>query len=761
MSRRPSTPPSSSANNQQYLNTINSASGFKSISPPTYSANSISNSLQKQSSSEKGSSPSPSPSGFNHQDLVPIHSNPFARPDPPSEVQYNWGEDAASTIAPDDSVSQLDRRFTGKRTLNGPRALPSSSLQQQRQQATIAEEEHEVESYGWVDPNSINNNNGGAGNGNGDGTIVGLSGRAVPRTTGEYGDPYDQDQDQDQDPDSYGYRHQHSRSSGSRGMMMDVDPSSSSANIPLVSSAAPMAGGAYAYEQGSGSQGGGGGGASIVKPYQGYAAVGKQDESEGEEYDDGYAAYSRTRDGDLERAVRDGTGTTTTRDKGGIRGVVGSGIASAFSGSLGYVKSLRSGGSGKGDDGDHKEERYGEDEDSYYNNNSAATGTYPPTQVGRGTTNKDLLSSSDMKPAPTLLRLLYDTTPTPIRIEEHKRGVGVQRHPWACWTLSVVMTVVLVVELVRMAKLTGSPIQTKPSFNVMIGPSGSVLIDLGARFAGCMKFVTGVSDIDWVCLANSNSATITASEATCTMSDICGFGGFPTASPNQSFRFFVPIFLHAGIVHIILNLLAQCVSAAQVERQMGTPKFLLVYFPAGIFGFVLGANFALVGQPSVGASGAIFGTHAAILVDLLAHWGIEYRPKRKLFYLILEIVVGLALGLVPGVDNFAHIGGFAMGLLMSIILLPIIHQTRLHMIVFIVIRCIAAPLVFVMFIVLIKNFYDNDPAEACEWCRYLSCWPTASNNHCKGTGLETISSTSSIWFGTLVAYLITFVPALL
>ena len=46
---------------------------------------------------------------------------------------------------------------------------------------------------------------------------------------------------------------------------------------------------------------------------------------------------------------------------------------------------------------------------------------------------------------------------------------------------------------------------------------------------------------------------------------------------------------------------------------MGTPKFLVLYLSAGIFGFVLGSNFALVGQPSVGASGAIFGTHAALL----------------------------------------------------------------------------------------------------------------------------------------------------
>ena len=39
-----------------------------------------------------------------------------------------------------------------------------------------------------------------------------------------------------------------------------------------------------------------------------------------------------------------------------------------------------------------------------------------------------------------------------------------------------------------------------------------------------------------------------------------------------------------------------------------------------------GGNFALVGQPSVGASGAIYGTQAAVFVDLMAHWKIERKP---------------------------------------------------------------------------------------------------------------------------------------
>ena len=41
---------------------------------------------------------------------------------------------------------------------------------------------------------------------------------------------------------------------------------------------------------------------------------------------------------------------------------------------------------------------------------------------------------------------------------------------------------------------------------------------------------------------------------------------------------------------------------------IGTIPFLLVYFAGGIYGFILGGNFARVGIPSVGASGALFAT---------------------------------------------------------------------------------------------------------------------------------------------------------
>lgn len=72
------------------------------------------------------------------------------------------------------------------------------------------------------------------------------------------------------------------------------------------------------------------------------------------------------------------------------------------------------------------------------------------------------------------------------------------------------------------------------------------------------------------------------------------------------------------------------------------------------------SQFALSGLASMGASGAIFGTHAAVGVDLVLHWSLIERPGRLLFALLFEIIVGIGLGYIPGIDNFSHIGGFAM-----------------------------------------------------------------------------------------------------
>ncbi|KAK7064295.1 rhomboid-like protein [Favolaschia claudopus] len=318
------------------------------------------------------------------------------------------------------------------------------------------------------------------------------------------------------------------------------------------------------------------------------------------------------------------------------------------------------------------------------------------------------------------------------RIDMKKRGVGRQRYPFLVWILTVAMVATFIYELIENNKAQGTPVSFKPVVNPMLGPSSTTLINVGARFPPCMKFVQDVPPTMQIgCLNN------TANPATeiCTIEEICGFGGFHGKDPNQWFRFITPIFLHAGFIHLILNMLAQLTVSAQVEREMGTGGFFITYFAAGIFGNVLGANFALVARPSIGASGSIFGCIAVTWVDLFAHWKYHYRPVRKLVFMTIELIIGVAVGYIPYVDNFAHLGGFLMALFVGTIFYPVISVSRRHKIIMTSARILAIPVAVILFVLLTRNFYTSDPYAACEGCRYLSCFPTSSNNHCKGTGL--------------------------
>jgi len=323
------------------------------------------------------------------------------------------------------------------------------------------------------------------------------------------------------------------------------------------------------------------------------------------------------------------------------------------------------------------------------------------------------------------------------QIENKKRGIGRQKYPFVVWALTVAMIGVFINELVVNSRAQGTPVSFHPVVNPMLGPSTSALINLGARFPPCMKLVDGVPlSTEFGCLNN----TANPPDILCSLEEICGFGGFHDKAPNQWFRFITAIFLHAGFVHILLNMFAQLTVSAQIEREMGSGGFLLTYFAAGIFGNVLGGNFALVGSPSIGASGAIFGTLAVTWVDLFAHWKYQYRPVRKLILMTIELLVGIAIGYIPYVDNFAHLGGFLMGLLVGTTLYPVISATKRHKLIMWGFRLLAIPLAIVLFVVLVRNFYTSNPYAACSGCRYLSCFPTAANNHCKGTGLSTSST---------------------
>ena len=94
---------------------------------------------------------------------------------------------------------------------------------------------------------------------------------------------------------------------------------------------------------------------------------------------------------------------------------------------------------------------------------------------------------------------------------------------------------------------------------------------------------------------------------------------------------------------------------------------------------MLGGKFAATMIASTGASGCLFGILALTLLDLIYRWNERTSPVRELMFLIGDILVSFVLGLLPGLDNFSHIGGFLSGLVAGICILhsPNTLRTRI------------------------------------------------------------------------------------
>lgn len=328
-----------------------------------------------------------------------------------------------------------------------------------------------------------------------------------------------------------------------------------------------------------------------------------------------------------------------------------------------------------------------------------------------------------------------------------------KRLPWFTMVVSAAQIVVFIVEFVRMGVETGSPLQLKPSVNPMLGPSPYLLINMGARYGPCMHYIDKITngDILWPC-ANSTSMDTNV----CSLRELCGFD-FKPQGAYQWWRLITAIFLHSGIIHLAFNMLLQILLGGRLEKDIGVVRFVIIYFVSGVGGFLLSANFAGTGMASVGASGAIFGIIGIDLLDLLYNWDTYKHPMRNLLLHIAEIIINFVLGLLPGLDNFAHIGGLAMGVLSGVAILqspqklwqqtqsqsrshtsdavtpfedasidplrPAMHFVRRpwQWCAYGLVRIIAGLLVVAFYVLLAINFSRG--GGHCSWCKYLSCLP--------------------------------------
>lgn len=210
---------------------------------------------------------------------------------------------------------------------------------------------------------------------------------------------------------------------------------------------------------------------------------------------------------------------------------------------------------------------------------------------------------------------------------------------------------------------------------------------------------------------------------------------------HQGWRLITCIWLHAGVIHIVVNMFSLLFIGIKLEQEFGFLRIGIVYLISGLGGSLLSALF-LRNSISVGASGALFGLLGAMLSELLTNWTMYSNKCAALITLVVVVVINLAIGILPHVDNFAHIGGFLSGFLAGFVLLikpraeemaynnyggfPFRRKHKLYQYILCVIALILLIVGFTVAMVMVLRGVDGN--KKCAWCHYLSCVPTSKWN---------------------------------
>jgi membrane associated rhomboid family serine protease len=131
-------------------------------------------------------------------------------------------------------------------------------------------------------------------------------------------------------------------------------------------------------------------------------------------------------------------------------------------------------------------------------------------------------------------------------------------------------------------------------------------------------------------------------------------------------------FTHVQLWHIGFNMLALYLLGPQLEAMLGRVRFLALYLLSGLFGSLAVYWLSPVNQPTVGASGAIFGLMGALLV-------VAVKVRGNVQALLGLLAVNAVITVIGAgyISWQGHLGGFVGGVLIALVLVyaPRRHRT--------------------------------------------------------------------------------------
>ena len=132
---------------------------------------------------------------------------------------------------------------------------------------------------------------------------------------------------------------------------------------------------------------------------------------------------------------------------------------------------------------------------------------------------------------------------------------------------------------------------------------------------------------------------------------------------GEIYRVITAGFLHAGLLHLGLNMFALYVLGTLLEPAIGTMRFVGIYAVSVIAGS-FGALLLDPNELTVGASGGIFGLMAAAFL-IARHRGLDQLASQVGFFVVINLVFTFS---IPNISIGGHLGGLIGGGLAALLI---------------------------------------------------------------------------------------------
>ncbi|KAF7490808.1 Inactive rhomboid protein 1 [Sarcoptes scabiei] len=177
------------------------------------------------------------------------------------------------------------------------------------------------------------------------------------------------------------------------------------------------------------------------------------------------------------------------------------------------------------------------------------------------------------------------------------------------------------------------------------------------------------------------------------MKDVCGSLFYP----YQLHRLFLPIFMHAGLIQLVINVSIEYVYMRRLEQLLGKFRIIVLFFVSGLTGNLASSIFLPV-TPDVGTNAALFGLISFLLYEMFKQRHSYQRPKKVIAKIVCILIILLLPGLfLPFVDFYSIFFGLLSGSFILILIHPR-EQSKLKKISSIILLTLSLVFLILMFI---------------------------------------------------------------